>query len=61
MIELTNVEVSHIDTLGLVHLHNVHDIKVNHGHLTILVEHFHSEINMFHLPLSDMTMMLMDI
>lgn len=47
--ELSDAERGHIGLCGFGYLLQMPDIHVNHGMLTSLVEHFHSEHNTFHL------------
>lgn len=45
----------------LTHLYEMPVIRVNHSLLTALVKCFHSEVNTFHLPQGEMTVMPEDI
>lgn len=58
---LDDVDMEHIDRLGLTSLCRILALLVNHGLLTALVECFHSEMNTFHLPQGEMTMTPKDI
>lgn len=59
--ELSDAKRAHIDLYGFRYLLQMPDIHVNHGMLTALVDHFHSEHNTFHLPVGEMTITLEDI
>ena len=59
--ELDDQELAHIEAMGLTHLCDLPDIRVNHGLLGALVEHFHSETNTFHLPPGEVTVTPEDI
>ena len=59
--QLDGAELAHIDVLGLTHLRDMPDLRVNHDLLTALVEHFHSETNTFHLPQGEMTVTPEDV
>ena len=50
MQSLDDIDMAHIDRLGLSHLCWIPVVLVNHNLLTALVEHFHSKTNTFHLP-----------
>ena len=50
-----------MDALGLTHLCDVPNIRVNHGLLGALVERFYLKMNTFHLPLREVTVTPEDI
>ena len=58
---LDSANLAHIERLGLSSLCQIPTVMVNHGLLTALVEHFHSEMNTFHLPMGEMTITPEDI
>ena len=59
--ELDDQERAHIDAMGLTHLCDLPDIRVNHGLLGALVERFHSKMNTFHLSPGEVTVTPEDI
>ena len=59
--ELDDGKWAHIDALGLTHLCDLPDIRVNHDLLGALVERFHSETNTFHLLPGEVTITPKDI
>lgn len=58
---LDDADRAHIARLGLSSLCWILAVMVNHGLLTTLVEHFHSEMNGFHLPVGEMMITPEDI
>ena len=53
--------MAHIDRLRLSSLCWIPSVLVNYSLLTTLVEHFHLEMNTFHLPMGEMTITPEDI
>lgn len=53
--------MAHIDRLGLSYLFWIPTVLVNHDLLIALVEHFHSEMNMFHFLVGEITITPKDI
>ena len=58
---LDATDMAHIERLGLSSLCQILVVLVNHGLLIALVEHFHLEMNTFHLPMGEMTITPKDI
>lgn len=61
VLELTQDEIRQIDACGLHHLLYMPDITHNRGLLTTLLERWHSEHNIFHLPTGEISMTLKDV
>ena len=59
--DLGDGEQVHIEAMGLTHLCDLPNIRVNHSLLGALVEHFHSKMNTFHLPPGEVTVTPEDI